>query len=517
MAQGRAARRPRSTSACKIVGPSTADASNRRRQDLGSIRKSLGLAVLDNYASIVLQIAATIVMARLLTPQDFGTFTVAAVLSTLAGSVRHFGVPEFLLQEKVLDDALLRAAFGVSLVVSASFGVLLFLLAPLVQSFYGAAEVASVLRILSIGYFLTPFAVVTMACFRRDLRMGPLLAANLSASVVSFVVGIALAANGHGPASLAWSATAGVAASVAVALMMKPAGIPTWPSLRGARRILPFGAHASGVYLFGQAGTTLPDAIIGKVESITSVAHFSRATGLVELFNRLLLQSIMPVVGPAFAQSARVQGEVRTVYLTGTAHLTAVAWPLLLLTGLLSYPAIRLIYGPQWIESVALAQVLCIGAAVGVTYHLTKDALLALGQAKACSHLQLKVHALRLAGLVAALPLGLEAACWGLVAGSVLGAVVTQRALRRATGVTLGAVVRATSTSLWVALITTLPALILVLTNVPREDNYFVVGLCAAALAALTWCLAMRQLAHPLWGEIVHIVGHATRRWSSAK
>ena len=475
------------------------------------------MAVLDNYASIALQIAGTIVMARLLTPRDFGAFTVAAVLSTMAGSVRHFGVPEFLLQEKHLDEVLLRAAFGVSLIASASFGVLLFLLAPLVQAFYGAADVASVLRILSIGYFLTPFAVVTMACFRRELRMAPLFAANLCASIVSFVVGIGLAANGHGPSSLAWSATAGVAASVVIALIMKPAAIPAWPSLRGAGRILRFGGHASGVYLFGQAGTTLPDAIIGKVESVTSVAHFSRANGLVELFNRLLLQSILPVVGPAFAQSARAQGDLRTVYLVGTAHLTAVAWPLLLLIGLLSYPAIRLIYGPQWIESVALAQVMCVGAAVGVTYHLTKDALLALGQAKACSYLQLKVHALRLTGLIAAMPFGLEAACWGLVAGSVLGAVVTQRALHLATGLTFGAIVQATSTSFWVALITTLPTLILVLTISPAESNYLGVGLSGVTMAVLAWSVAMKQLAHPLWGEIVHVVRHATRRWLSAK
>lgn len=487
-------------------------ASNHRRRDLGSIRRSLGLAILDNYASIVLQIAATIVLARLLTPQDFGTFAVAAVLSTMAGSVRHFGVPEFLLQEKQLDSALLRTAFGVSLVASASLGVLLYLLAPLVQKFYAAGDVASVLRILSIGYFLTPFAVVTTACFRRELRMAPLLAANLCGSVVSFVVGVGLASHGHGPASLAWSVTAGMAASVAVALVMKPPAIPVWPSLRGAGRILRFGRHASGVYLFGQAGTTLPDAIIGKVESVTAVAYFSRASGLVELFNRLLLQSVMPVVGPAFAQSARAQGEVRTVYLASTAHLTAVAWPLLLLTGLLSYPAIRLMYGPQWIESVTPVQVMCLGAVVSVTWHLTKDALLALGQAKACSQLQLKVHALRLAGLVAALPYGLEAACWGLIAGTVLGAGVTQHALGRATGLSFRAVVQATSLSFWVALITTLPALVLVLSIPPREDNFLAVGLGAAAMAVVAWCLAIWQLSHPLWREVVHVVRDATRR-----
>lgn len=453
-------------------------------------------------------------MARLLTPEEFGVFTVASVLTAIAGSVRHFGVPEFLIQAKELDNDLLRAAFGVSLLTSVSLGVLLNLLAPWVQAFFGAAGIASVLHVLSIGFFLTPFAVVTTACFRRDLRMAPLLAGNLANSVVSFGVGIALAAHGHGALSLAWSATAGVAATVAIALIMKPASIPVWPSLGGAGRIFRFGGHASGVYLFAQAGTSLPDAIIAKAESVVAVAHFSRANGLVELFNRLLLQSIAPVVGPLLARSARIQGEVQTAYLVGTAHLSAVAWPLLLLIGVLSYPAVRLIYGAQWMESVVLAQVMCVAAAIAVSYHFAKDALLAIGQVRVCSYLQLKVQALRLIGLSAALPFGLEAGCWGLVAAAVAGSVLNQQALHRTIGLTFGAVARATSTSLRVALLTPLPTLVLVLSVPPNDENYLVVGFAGAALALVTWSLAMKKLAHPLWAEIMNAVRHATRRRS---
>lgn len=481
-----------------------------------SIRRSLGLSVLDNYASIVLQVIGTAVMARLLTPEQVGVFAVAAVLCTIAGSMRHFGVPEFLIQERQLDDATLRAAFGVSLAVSCSFGVLLNLLAPSVQQFFGSDGVAAVMHVLSINFFLTPFAAVTLACLRRDLHMVPIFASNLSSSIVSFAVGIGMALNGWGPLSMAWAATAGAAAAVLVGLALRPASIPLRPSLRGCGRILRFGRHASGVYLFGQAGATLPDAIVGKFEGVTAAAHFSRANGLVELFNRLLLQSFWPVIGPLFARQARESGELRTAYLRGTTYLTAVAWPLLLVMALLSYPAIRIFYGSQWMTSVPLAQVLCLAAAIAVTYHLAKDALLALGEVRACSRMQFKVHALRLAGLTVALPFGVEAACWGVVAGSAGGVVLTHRALARATGVTAREIVITTAPSVGVALAAALPTLLLVLSVRPTEDNFLGVGLAGSALAAATWFITLRTLSHPLWDEVANLARAALRRVRNA-
>lgn len=479
---------------------------------MASFHKSLGLAAVDNYVSVALQVVGTAVMARLLTPQEVGVFAVAAVLSTIAGSMRHFGVPEFLIQAPTLDRATLRAAAGVSLVVSWSFGVALNLAGPLMQRWYGVDGIAAVLHVLSISFFLTPFAAVSLACLRRELRMAPIFASNLAGSVSGFVVGISLAATGHGALSMAWAATAAAAASVLVGLIARPRSVPLQPSLRGARPVFSFGRHASGVYLFGQAGASLPDAIVGKLEGVTAAAHFSRANGLVELFNRLLLQSFWPVIGPLFAQRAREQGELRSAYLTASAYLTGVAWPLLITMSLLSYPAIRLFYGAQWTDSVPLAQVLCMAAAVAVTHHLAKDALLAVGEVKACSRLQLQVHALRLGGLCLGLAFSVHAACWGVVLGAVGGVVLTQRALHRATGITAGEMARVVAGSARVALLAPLPTLALVLLVPPGESNFWGVAIAGAVLSVTGWLVALRLLRHPLWAEgsrlASRVIGH---------
>lgn len=472
---------------------------------LTNIRKSLGLSVLDTYSSVFMQLVGTVVMARLLTPEEVGTYAIAAVFISIAGSMRHFGVPEILIQERDPTPDFLRAALAVSMIVSFSFGVLLNLIAPLVASFYRHPEVATVMHVLSITFFVTPFAAVTLSIFRRELRMGPTFLNNISNNVVILVLGIVLAIEGLGALSLAWANVAGALVALAITLWFRPADVPMRPSLRGIGRVFSMGKHVSGVYLFGQMGASAPEAIIGRADGVASVAFFSRAGGLIELFNKLVLYSVWPVVVPVFAQRAREAGGVQGTYLTGTLYLTGIAWPILFLMGLLAFPAVRIFYGAQWVTSAPLAQVLCIAAAVGVSYHLTKDTLIAIGRVKECNYLQIKVHLLRVAGILLVIPFGLDGAAWGIVAGSLISSVITHRALHAATGLGLRHVIAALFPSLHAATLCVLPAWALTALFPPDERNYLWVGLGATAASVAAWAWLMRRAGHPLWGEVENL------------
>ncbi|MBL8289989.1 MAG: oligosaccharide flippase family protein [Rubrivivax sp.] len=452
-----------------------------------------------------MQLVGTVVMARLLTPAEVGTFAVAAVFAAMAGAMRNFGTSEFLIQEAKLDDSVVRAANGVVLVVSWSLGLLLNLLAQPIGAFYGASDVATLIRVLSISFFLTPFAAVTLATFRRELQMRPAFITNFTSNLLGLATGIGLALQGFGAASLAWSTVAGAVTAVLLALLFKPRSLPLAPSLVGARRIFAFGKHVTGVYAFGQVGAGAPDAIIGKAAGVTAVAYFSRANGLIELFNRLVLYAIWPVVMPVFARSAREPGGVQATYLAGTGYLTAIAWPILFLMGLLAFPAIRVFYGDQWVASVPPAQILCIAAALGVSYHLTKDTLLAIGQARQCNLLQFKVHALRICGIALVVPFGMNGASWGIVAGTAVGLVLTHRSLHAATGLVLADVLAALLPSLRIAVLSVLPAWALAAAFPPDAGNYLAVGLGGSALTVAAWCWLLRREKHPLWAEVTAI------------
>jgi O-antigen/teichoic acid export membrane protein len=479
---------------------------------LNKIHRSLGYTVLDTYSGIALQLISTVVLARMLTPQEVGVFSVAAVFSALAASLRKFGVSEFLIQEPELRPETLRAALAVSLVISWSLGALLNVVAPMAARFYRSDEIGSVLHVLSISFFLIPFGAIPQAVFRRDLQMKPIFVASISANAVAFVVALVMAWQGFGTMSLAWSAVASALVSAVVSVLYRPPKVPLWPSFKGAAKVVEFGKHVSGVYVFGQLGAGAPEMIIGRAESVEAVAFYSRAQGLIELFNKLVLSAVWPVVLPVFAERAREEGGLRAVYLNAQAYLTAISWPILFLMGLLALPAIRLVYGTQWMDSVPLAQVLCLGASISVLHHLAKDTLLARGRAKECNLLQLRVQLLRVAGILMVVPFGLIGAGWGIVTAALLGAVLSQHALHAATGIGWREVLAASGPSLRISVLCVLPAAVLVALFPPSAQSYLAVGVAGSVTTGVCWLWLLRRTRHPLWAEVSALARRLRRR-----
>jgi O-antigen/teichoic acid export membrane protein len=479
-----------------------------------AVRSSLALSALDSYLGLVLQVVSTAIIARILTPEQAGVFAVAAVFAALASTFRDFGVAEYLIQEKALDDESIRAALAVNIAVSWAMAASLFALAPAAGSFYREPGVADVMRVQSISFLLIPFGAVTMAWFRREMDFKPQLIAGLVANVTSFVVAVGLAVNGSGYMSLAWSSVAGVVVTVATSMAMRPKSFPRWPALRGVGRVIRFGKFASGIYIFGQAGKGAPEMIIGRTQDMAAVGMFSRAYGLVEVFNRLVLRSVMPVCLPYFAKAVREQGSPLPGLLTAISYLTVIGWTFLFFMAAAAYPAVRLLYGVQWLDAIPLARILCAVAAIELIYYPAKEAMLAQGRAKESNSLQMVIQGLRVTGLLAAIPFGLQGACWGLLAASALGAFAAHRFLAASIALRWTDSLEALWPSLRVATLAVAPFALWTLLMPIDEGNYLRCAVAGGILTTLLWAAAMRGFRHPLWPEVVRIAQACRSRLS---
>ena len=107
-----------------------------------------------------------------------------------------------------------------------------------------------------------------------------------------------------------------------------------------------------------------------------------------ELFQRTVLRAALPVCLPYFAQETRNGEDMRNGYLRAVSYLTSIGWPFFVFLATMAYPAIRILYGLQWLASVPLASILCMVAAIEVTYALAKEVLIANGDVRAANHLQ---------------------------------------------------------------------------------------------------------------------------------
>jgi O-antigen/teichoic acid export membrane protein len=241
--------------------------------------------------------------------------------------------------------------------------------------------------------------------------------------------------------------------------------------------------------------------IIGRAQDRVGVALFSRASGLVELFNRTVLRAVIPVCLPYFAKNNREQGSMVEGYLMSISCITVIGWPFLAFVGFIAYSAIRIVYGPQWSASVPLAQILCAAGAIELIHYLAMEALMAGGDVKRSNLLQIGLQASRVAGLFAVIPFGLTGACWGLLLAAAFGAGLSQWSLAHTIGLRTRDVVTNCLPSLYITALSTTPVALWAAVEGITEANFLRFALVGGGITATLWLLALRFFQHPLWQQ----------------
>lgn len=460
------------------------------------------LSLADSYLMLVLQVASTMVIARVLTPAEIGIFAIAAVFSSLASMFRDFGVAEYMIQERELTSDKISAALALNIIVSWSMAAAMYSGSWIVADFYGNAGVGTVMRIQAIGFLLVPFGAVTMAWFRREMNFRPILICNVSGNLTAFVVSVGMALLGFGYISLACSTVASIAVTVAISIGYRPATFPRWPTLRGMAPVFNFSKYVTSMWIVGQAGKGAPELIIGRASGVVDVAMFSRANGLLEMFNRLVMRSVTHVGMPYFAQSEREDGSLAAAYVRTVSLVTAVGWTFFAFLGIAAFAAVRIVYGSQWDAAVPVAQILCIAGAVDLVHALARDALLVRGRAREGNRLQLVLVANQILGLLMIVPFGLHGAAWGYTVAAVVNMFITQGCLVRWIGLKTSDLVRACLPSFLLCVLSVAPAAVWALHQGVNVSNFLIFGLGAGGLTAVCWLAVLHAIRHPLVEEL---------------
>jgi O-antigen/teichoic acid export membrane protein len=344
-----------------------------------SVRKALTFASLDRYASLVVGIGASMILARLLTPADVAVFSIAAVLLGFLASVRDLGAGQYLVREKELDTDRIRAVWTVQL----GLGVLLACVVAVggvpVAAIYREPRMRDIMLVLALGYLINPFGSITHAWLMREMRYEWIAFTRFSSAVAGAVVAIALAWQGHGPMSLALGSLASTATNAALLMPLRPRAFPWMPGLREVNRVMSFGGALTSATLLWTLAKGAPELLLGRLQSLTAAGLYSRASGLVEIFHRLVTDVINGVALSWFAKEARQGGDFSASFIKATAYVTAIGWTFCVTIVCLAHPIILLLFGPQWIGAVDLARLLAVAMVFAVPVALCFAALVAAG------------------------------------------------------------------------------------------------------------------------------------------
>ncbi len=478
-----------------------------------SVRSSLAYSFLGANTVTVLQFASTLIIARLLTPEELGIYSIAAVFIGLANVLRDFGVSNYLIQVEKLTNEIIRTAYGLVIIAAVLLGMIILLSADAIATFYGDERVGDVLVILAINFFITPLGSITLTIARRDMRFRALAIIRVLSAIVAIGTSISLIVAGLGPAGLAWGAVAATTVTFLLSIRLRPSDMPLLPALRNAKEIASFGAISTLSNILGELNANASDMLLGKLLSLESVGFFNRAISLTQFVSRALGNALNPVLLPWLSELKRDNQHPRTAYAKVVELTTGVTWPIYVFAAVFSDEIVLLLFGDQWGQSAELVPYFCAAAGITSIYNVCSPLYHAAGRPSAWLIAQGVNLPIKVASIILLAPFGLIAIAiaWPLL--TCVSGLTHQVLMKRLAGIAFTDTSNAIKKSFVLGL-STLAVAQLAETLLPSVLGQHLTMFVAALLVAAAYLGTALAIKHPIFSEMKLILSKLRSRRS---
>lgn len=479
-----------------------------------SIRSALVYTFSTRYFAMGLQFLATLILARLLTPEEIGVYSVGAAVIMIAHTLRDFGTSTYVIQERELTRARQGTAFALTIMVAWFLALALWLGSAPIAHFYHDFRVGEVLEVMALNFALIPFGSISMAVLRRDMNFRAIMFITVASTFVHSGVSVVLAALGYGFISLAWAAVCGTLTTVVGALVANPAGFVVKPTLSEMRHVLAFSMRSSVSSIASEAGYAAPDIVLGRTVGMEGTGLFSRAMGYVQLFERLLQDVLRSVMLPYLSEVRRAGSDMREKLVLILDNVVSVSFFIIGLTAILAQPMVALLYGSQWDAVVPLAQILCLAMLLRCIAPTLAAALVANGQVTLVMRTSLVSATLKFGFLIVFSRYGLHLGAIGFVLAESLNVIVLLHYSNRSGFFSWESYFSIVLRNLPIAVLGLLPALgIMVLVPVPGAIPSLVGLLCVAGISSVAvWLLSVMVFNRSPKTELVEFVASIKKR-----
>ena len=340
-------------------------ATNHLKGDLARRSAKSGVLTLSTQAlKFVLGIGSMIVLARLLSPGDYGIVGMVAIVFNFAVMFQYLGLSRGTVQWPELNHRQVSNLFWVNVSLSTGVALLVVGISPLLASFFGEPRVMPVTIGYALCIFVTGLWIQHEALLVRQMRFAILTAVDLASLVVGLGVAIVAASRGAGYWALVYNqltVTIIRALGFWFACKWRP-GLPSRGS--GIRPILSFGGHLTASNLMNVFSRNLDNILIGKYWGALQLGLYSRSYQLLLVPLEQILEPIAAVAIPALSRLSEESDKYTRAYLSIIEKIAMITMPGITLICATSDWLVLILLGPQWAESGQIFMFLGIAAVV---------------------------------------------------------------------------------------------------------------------------------------------------------
>ena len=373
-------------------------------------------SIAEKVGSMLLQMVVSIVVARLLVPEDFGVMAILTFFTALALVMVDSGFSQTLIRKESPSSEDYRSVFAFNIAVSVVLYGILVAVAPAVARYYELPVIADIAPVLFLLLPINALCVIQNTIFTREFRFRLLSQATFTASLVAGVVAIAMALAGCGVWSLVGQRIATLAVKTLI-LWFRSDWRPSFHfSMKPVREMAPFSFRLLTTDLISSIYNNISQMFIGKIYSADALGFFNQAQKFKDLPLTSAMQSVQSVTYPALSQIGDQREKFAESYRQVLMVVAFMLFPVMVGITAVAEDLFALLLGEKWMPTVPYLQILCL---TGLFQPL---AMIAYNVLKVKSNgaiiLRLEVAKKTLMTLILALtiPHSIKAVAWGLVA-----------------------------------------------------------------------------------------------------
>ena len=324
---------------------------------------------LERFGTAFFLFLSNLVLARLLSPDDFGCIGMLMVFISVSDAIVDGGFGAALVQKKDVRSIDYSTIFIWNVIVSVALYIVLFISSPAIASFYNIDYLEIILKVQGIVLLFNGLCIIQRSMFQRDLMFKKLAKINLSATIIGTLLGIICAFAGLG----VWSLVAKLLFTSVIASMLLWVKSDYLPSLKFSWKsfstLFNFGSFMFLTSMTNSIHSNSISLVIGKGINSAALGYFTQAQKLEDIPRQTLSSVVMNVAFPAFSKLQDSQKELVFSVRATTRLLSYINFSLTILMMVVARPLILLLFSEKWERSISYFQMICL---FGLIYTITE-------------------------------------------------------------------------------------------------------------------------------------------------
>lgn len=365
-----------------------------------------------------------IIMARLLTPADYGLVGMLTVFIAVSQSLVDSGFSQALIRKQDRSQTDNSTAFFFNIAVGFLLYLVLFLAAPLIASFYSEPILTPLLRVIGLSVLINSFTVVQRALLTVKIDFKTQAKASMTAALISGAAGIYCAYAGFGVWAIAVQQLVNMLINALLLWLMshwRPSAVFSWQSFRG---LFSFGSKLAISGILDSVYNNLYLIVIGKFFKASELGFYTRAHQFAAFPSSNVTGILQRVTFPVLCTIQDDDTRLRDAYRRFLRLSAFVIFPLMMGMAALARPLILILLKEQWLPAAFLLQILCFAMMWYPIHAINLNLLQVKGRSDIFLRLEVIKKIIGVVIMCITIPLGITAMCIGMVASSLIALVI---------------------------------------------------------------------------------------------